>query len=424
MIPLSENSRPHLLVSRRAFSRFVLSLFACLTLVLCVPVLAAEAPSSQTTPPCPSLSAPTDVEAVDSPSDHGRSITITWRKCTEDVLEREDVGGYLILRSTGPDDEFTPVSTLPSLAEQYLDTSVQNNVPYFYKVATIGETENFASAVAGPAVATQQWYDARKSNLLAISIILIAAILWFVSQARRGRKFYIRKLAGIDAVEEAVGRATEMGKSILFIPGIQDMDNVQTVAGLTILASVGKLAARYETKLQVPVSRSLVMSTARETLKQAYLSVGRPDLYNDDMVSYLTDEQFGYVAAVDGIMVREKPATCFYLGAFFAESLILAETGNSVGAIQIAGTAMPTQLPFFVAACDYTLIGEELFAASAYLSQDERMIGSLKGQDVGKGIAMFFILVGSIVSTIAALSGSASVQTLSNWLRNLFSLNL
>ena len=55
------------------------------------------------------------------------------------------------------------------------------------------------------------------------------------------------------------------------------------------------------------------------------------------------------------------------MGAFYAESLILAETGNSVGAIQIAGTAMPTQLPFFVAACDFTLIGEEFFAASAYL---------------------------------------------------------
>ena len=98
-------------------------------------------------------------------------------------------------------------------------------------------------------------------------------------------------------------------------------------------------------------------------------------------------------------MLRKKPATCFYFGAFFAESLILAETGNSIGAIQVAGTAMPTQLPFFVAACDYTLIGEELFAASAYLSQDEMMLGSLRGQDAGKLLAMVFILVGSVVAT-------------------------
>jgi hypothetical protein len=93
-------------------------------------------------------------------------------------------------------------------------------------------------------------------------------------------------------------------------------------------------------------------------------------------------------------MTRKRPAACFYMGAFYAESLLLAETGNLIGAIQVAGTAMPSQLPFFVAACDYTLIGEEFFAASAYLSGDPDQLGSLKGQDVGKLIVGGLILVG------------------------------
>ena len=215
-----------------------------------------------------------------------------------------------------------------------------------------------------------------------------------------------------------------MGRPILFIPGIQDMDNVQTVAGMTLLGEIAKMAAQYETKLEVPVSRSIVMSTGRETVRQAYLEAGRPDLYSDDMVHYITDEQFGYVAAVDGIMVRERPAACFYLGAFFAESLILAETGSSIGAIQVAGTAMPTQIPFFVAACDYTLIGEELFAASAYLSKDKKMLGSIRGQDAGKAIAMVFIVVGVIVVTIAAISGNATLASVGQWLRGLVELRM
>ena len=111
---------------------------------------------------------------------------------------------------------------------------------------------------------------------------------------------------------------------------------------------------------------------------------GRPDLFQDDMVHYLTDDQFAYAAGVNGIMVREKPAACLYMGKFFAESLILAETGNSIGAIQIAGTASQSQIPFFVTACDYTLIGEEFFAASAYLSQTPELMGGLKGQDMMK----------------------------------------
>jgi len=139
------------------------------------------------------------------------------------------------------------------------------------------------------------------------------------------------------------------------------------------------------------------MAAARDVVKSAYLKAGMPDEYNPDNVFYLTDEQFGYVAGVDGIIVREKPAANFLLGAFWAESLIIAETGFSVGAIQISGTANAAQIPFFVAACDYTLIGEELFAASAYLSRNPQQIGSLKGQDFGKLVVMILIIIGVIL---------------------------
>jgi hypothetical protein len=120
-------------------------------------------------------------------------------------------------------------------------------------------------------------------------------------------------------------------------------------------------------------------------------------------------------------MVREKPATCFYIGAFFAESLIFAETGHSIGAIQIAGTAMPAQLPFFVAACDYTLIGEELFAASAYLSGEPKQLGSLKGQDVGKMIAMGVIIILCVLFSLAAIGQSEGLLSLAERIRGLFS---
>jgi hypothetical protein len=111
-----------------------------------------------------------------------------------------------------------------------------------------------------------------------------------------------------------------MGRPILYIPGIQDMDDVQTLAALTILGRVAEHVATYDIKIRMPVSRSLVMTAARETIKASYQAAGRPDAYNEDMVSYVTDEQFD-VAAVSGIMVRERPATVFLLGAFLASRL-------------------------------------------------------------------------------------------------------
>jgi hypothetical protein len=93
------------------------------------------------------------------------------------------------------------------------------------------------------------------------------------------------------------------------------------------------------------------------------------------------------------------------MGYFNAESLLLAETGASTGAIQVAGTDQYIQLPFFITTCDYTLIGEELYAASAYLSRDPRLLGSLRGQDVGKAFLMITIFGVSVAMTAAVVVG-------------------
>ena len=268
-----------------------------------------------------------------------------------------------------------------------------------------------ASAASGAVVPAAAVLNVYRLPLLIILVALCGVVLLFILLARRGMPLKIRTIAGLAAVDEAVGRATEMGRPMLYINGIQDMDDLQTVAGVTVLGRVAKTAAEYDAKIEVPTSRSLVMSAARETVQASYLTAGRSDSYNPDLIYYVTDEQFGFTAYVSGLIVRDRPAACFYMGAFFAESLILAETGNSVGAIQIAGTAMPSQLPFFVAACDYTLIGEEFFAASAYLSGQPDQLGSLKGQDLGKilvGVALI-VLVG--LATIAAVTGSEQIES-------------
>ena len=266
-----------------------------------------------------------------------------------------------------------------------------------------------AVAIATPTTTPERPLFNRQKTALFLWIVFIgAAVTVSVWLAKSGRPIKIRRIAALEAVDNAVGRATEMGRSILFVPGIQDMDNIQTVAGLTMLGRVAKTAAEYDATIEVPTCRSLVMEAARDTVRASYLSAGRADGFSADRITYITDDQFGYVAHVVGNMVREKPATCFYMGCFFAESLIFSETGNAIGAIQIAGTAESSQLPFFVAACDYTLIGEEFFAASAYLSGEPAQLGTLRGQDIGKFAVGVLIVLGVLASTILVMAPNSA----------------
>ncbi|MFC1743921.1 DUF6754 domain-containing protein [Candidatus Riflebacteria bacterium] len=249
------------------------------------------------------------------------------------------------------------------------------------------------------------WYKPSELPTLLALVILSSAIIYFIVKAKAGEKLYIRRIPALNSIDEAIGRATEMGRAAYFIPGIMDIDDIQTLAGLNILGNVARTTANYDCDLKVPVSRSMVLGTAQEVVKESYLRTGHPDLYQESNLMYITDDQFAFAAGVNGMFVREKPAAVFMLGMFYAESLLLAETGNSIGAIQVAGTAEPSQLPFFVAACDYVLIGEELFAASAYLSKEPRLLGSLKGQDVGKFIIIFTVFAGSVLEISIRIFG-------------------
>ena len=293
---------------------------------------------------------------------------------------------------------------MPYGVTEFVDENGEPDTTYLYGVAAVTENGQSSVTLASDLVTPRmEWINKGKIWFLIIMLTISGVLIWFVRHAKKGGEVKVRKIAGLEAVSEAVGRATEMGREVLFVPGILDINDIQTVAGITVLANVARTAAQYDAQLKVPTARSLVMTTARETVEAAYLGEGRPDAYNEDNIYYLTDEQFGYTAGVQGVMVREQPAACFYMGAFYAESLILAETANSIGAIQVAGTAMPSQLPFFVAACDYTLIGEEFFAASAYLSNDPEQLGSLKGQDVGKVIAALLLIIGCMFATLSNL---------------------
>lgn len=250
--------------------------------------------------------------------------------------------------------------------------------------------------------------NASRANALVLFVFFCATVLFFIGKARRGGSIFIRKIAGLNAIDEAVGRATELGKKVLYVPGIMSLDENQTIASLAVLGHVARMTARYNTELDVPNKDPLTFAAARETVKEAYMQEGRPDLYTESIVHYVTYDQFAYTASVSGIMVREKPATNFLIGSFYAESLLLAETGQTTGAIQIAGTAEIAQLPFFVCACDYTLIGEELYAAGAYLSREPAQLGSIKGQDITKAVAGIYI----VVATLLLLFGRTVLQDL------------
>lgn len=388
----------------------------------------------------PSLSAPSDIKVFYTPNDGGESLTVQWAPAPWD---RPDVKYQVLVGEAAATDpaalkivcEFPAnakfvkdaktawwTRTAEKTAHQFVIRSgkgieFKDGTPYAVTVATVQGDQRFIGPVQ-TATPQPNWFNWNQLNNLIIALSFGGLVFYTISHAKRNNIF-LRRIPGLDAVDEAIGRSTELGKPILFLTGAHDMSDPSTIAAAVILGRVAKRTAAYETELMVPHRDPITMAVCQEITKQAYLEAGKPDLFKEDANFFITADQFSYTAAVDGIMLRKKPAANFFMGAYFAESLLLTETGASTGAIQIAGTDSDHQLPFFVTTCDYTLIGEELYAASAYLSKEPVQIGTLRGQDIGKAVIMSAIAAGTLLATIGIVTGAQWPQVFLDLIKDL-----
>jgi hypothetical protein len=386
------------------------------------------------------VTAPQDVRVFDTPNDGGGSLTVQWAPLPTDG---PDVRYQVLVgdASTTDPQKFSVVAEFPSNSKYVKDVKtawwtrtaektwhqatiksakgleIKDDQPYAVAVAIIQADERVFSAVQ-IATPTANWFNWNQLNNLIIGLSFGGLVFFAISYAKR-HEIFLRRIPGLDAVDEAIGRATELGKPILYLTGAHDLHDPSTIAAAVILGKVAKRAALYETELMVPHREPITMAVCQEITKQAYLEAGKPDLFKEDANFFITSDQFSYTAAVDGIMLRRKPAANFFMGHYFAESLLLTETGASTGAIQIAGTDADHQLPFFVTTCDYTLIGEELYAASAYLSKESVQIGTLRGQDIGKAIILTALAAGTVLATVGVVTGAQWPQYFLDLMRDL-----
>ena len=235
-------------------------------------------------------------------------------------------------------------------------------------------------------------------GVLIILGLMLGPVLYFIRKAQSGTRLYVRRIPVVDAIDEATGRAAELGRPISFSTGLTSVGPV-LYACLGVLSHVARQAARHKSRLLLPQNAPEVMAIAEDVLRDAYRSEGRTSFFDPKSVVFLSDDQFAFAAGYVGLIQREKVASAFLFGHFAAESLILAEAGQQIGAMQVGATVSPEQAAFFIVSCDYTLIGDELFAASAYLTNEPVQLGSLYGQDRAKLLCFILILAGICIST-------------------------
>ncbi len=244
--------------------------------------------------------------------------------------------------------------------------------------------------------------EGRLVGLLTL-VVIAGSIIYYMQRAYSGKIPKLRRLQAVDVIDEILGRCVEMGRPAYYLMDTVTMDNpsvlAPTVAAFQILAHTARRAAHLGSKFFVPVTQGLAYTIASEVVDEAYKAENKQDeLKLDETVMYLPDGADRMY--IINHMWSDEMAGAFFLGSWYHKAVIFTENAARVGAMMLGGTDTTHNIPFLVAICDYSLIGEELYALGAYVSEDPTVSSSLAGQDIGKFIAAILIVLGSILITL------------------------
>ena len=241
-------------------------------------------------------------------------------------------------------------------------------------------------------------------SALAALIVLVSVPLLFyaLSRARAGHRPRLRPIPAFDILSGMSGRAAESGRVLhvgLGMGGISGSDTAVSLAGLTALEYLADRAAACKSRLVVTVADPTLLPAAQEVLRRAYAQ-HESDIFSPTQVRLLAPDPAAYAAGVMDILEGEAPLANVTIGAFGDEYLLIGETGVKRGIEQVAGTDDPAALAFMHATAQETLIGEEIFAAGAYLCRQPESIAGLMVQDWWRYLVVAFIVAGVLWQTL------------------------
>jgi len=238
-------------------------------------------------------------------------------------------------------------------------------------------------------------------------LILIICWIAIVIIPRLKLKISVRRLPGIDAIEDSIGRAAEMGRGVTMLVGglggygtsggLADGSSAPAIlSGLAVAGYVARMCARLNIPFIMPIENETIIPSAMEITREAYIIENNIDNYNaDSIVQFMPSS-----ATVIALAERFKPATNIMLGPFWAPAVQYTEAYNRVGAFQIGGSSSTSALSYFATACDYLIIGEEVYAVGAYISQEPKMIATLTISDYMKVLAIILLIVGAVSTSL------------------------
>jgi len=245
-----------------------------------------------------------------------------------------------------------------------------------------------------------------EQQALALSLLLPFFPLLLLINRRireRGRP-PLRPVPAYQALQDYLGEATESGEIVhvsMGTGGIGTAATAESLAGLMVLEHVAEHSEATGLESIATVSDPSLLPAAQDVMREAYAARGYPQAYDPASVRFISPDRAAYAAGVMEILGHAGVGCNVMIGSFGDEFLLMSEVGGRKEVRQVGGATSPSILPFLYVSVDHALIGEEIFAAGAYLRRRTLHLASLATQDWLRTAVILAIVIGVLARSLA-----------------------
>jgi hypothetical protein len=242
--------------------------------------------------------------------------------------------------------------------------------------------------------------------MIALGLLILTTVLLIGGIVLR-RRFpaAFRPIEAYERLNRAVGLAVESGTRLHISLGRGNLFTTRGASALAGLAMLRKLTERTSLSDRPPVVTSGDASLAilsQDTLQSGYRAAVAEDQYRFSTGRLTGFTPFSYAAGTVPVTRDENVSTNVFIGDFGPESALLAEAAERENSTLIAASDNISAQSVFYATAQDPLIGEELFAAGAYVGAGATHEASLIVQDVLRWLIIAAILAGSFLKLVGA----------------------
>lgn len=251
-------------------------------------------------------------------------------------------------------------------------------------------------------------------QFIGIIIVLFTLVtLLLLTQSARRRRGGLRAIAAYDVLPLQVGASIEADRPLHVSFGSAGIGGESTPLALASAEFFYQVAQRTATGETAPVftmSSPTAVPLAQDTLRRAYLSRGRLARYTGGSIQWYPagGQALAFAAALTGVTGNERIITHVLAGNFGSEMALVLDAAARRDVVSIATSGQLEGQAVAYAMSEYPLLGEEVFAAGAYLGDAPGQVAALTTVDLLRAL----LIVAILVMAANGLSGGMVFNTL------------